>query len=253
MVNPKLVSVFCGVGFLLSFLIGLISGNPFLTVLIRAFVSCLSFGVIAAAISFAYNRFLNVQVSEVSEASPETPSEATSFDAEDEALTEDNGPGFYVDESSKMRSFKSIRSEETGSAKQHESEGVKGYGGSAGSFSSASGNANSRLEDVSVIPEESSVSSFKPEQADSYNAVNSAAGTQTSRTTANSLSDELDELPEIASHETQETSETVESIIDSDDGGTTTQFVPAGLEEIASSNDASVMASAIRTVLSSDN
>ena len=106
-------------------------------------------------------------------------------------------------------------------------------------------------DEVSVIPETAAsrtVSDFKaaevPTEAPLFTA---------SSVAAKESSDELDELPEIASVAKPEEAETVESIIDSDDGGTKTQFVPAGLEEIASSNDASVMASAIRTVLSSDN
>jgi hypothetical protein len=243
--------VFCGVGFLLSFLIGLISGNPFLTVLIRAFVSCLCFGVIAAAISFAYNRFLNVQISEVSEIAPAASSVDAAFVPDDEALTEDNGPGFYVDESSKVRPYKSMSSGEAGPVKQYETEEAAS-GANSGSFNPASGKSGDSLDTLSDVPE-SSVS-FQKKQNDSIVRENASVTPQTSgASTAKNFTDELDELPEISSHEQMPDSESVETIIDTDDGGTTTQFVPAGLEEIASSNDASVMASAIRTVLSSDN
>jgi hypothetical protein len=252
MVNPKLVSVFCGIGFILSFLIGLISGNPFLTVLIRAFISCISFGAIAAAISFAYNRFLNVRLQDVPETVSSVSDVTDAFNAEDEALTEDNGPGFYVDETSKGASFKNMSPSVTGAVKDNE---TVASGKSSGSVTSqteglSSLDVNSGADAASVVSDKvSSVSQPVQERAltEEQSFISNDSGLFKNN------SDELDELPEIASAPASDSAETVESIIDSDDGGTKTQFVPAGLEEIASSNDASVMASAIRTVLASDN
>lgn len=60
MINPKYTGISAGIGFFLSFFIGLISGDVrFSHILLRAFFSALGCGVLCVAITFIFKKFLD--------------------------------------------------------------------------------------------------------------------------------------------------------------------------------------------------
>ncbi|MBQ0051582.1 MAG: hypothetical protein KBT11_05895 [Treponema sp.] len=57
--NPKVICVSAGIGFVLSFLIGIISGVGFGTIILRALIFAVVFAALSFGISFLYQSFLS--------------------------------------------------------------------------------------------------------------------------------------------------------------------------------------------------
>ncbi|MBQ6056325.1 MAG: hypothetical protein IJL34_01500 [Treponema sp.] len=100
MINVKSVSISAATGFILSFLVGIICRNAFLSVLLRAFISALVFSAVAAGSSFLYSKFLSADgvTSEPSSRPQSRTSGQVDLVIDDDPLEEEeNGPKFFVE------------------------------------------------------------------------------------------------------------------------------------------------------------
>lgn len=61
--NSKFIVVFAAIGFVLSFVFALTSHSSILMVLLKALITCISFGVLGFLISFVFNKFLGEEIS----------------------------------------------------------------------------------------------------------------------------------------------------------------------------------------------
>ncbi len=97
MFNPKVLIVTAAVGFVLSFLAGIVSGVAFGYILLRACISAIVLGGLAAAISYISQRFLDVSGAALVQQDTVAPGSAVDITVTDEALPEETGaPEFYV-------------------------------------------------------------------------------------------------------------------------------------------------------------
>lgn len=98
--NPKLISVAAGAGFVLSFLIGLFSRVAFPYLVLRALLFALLFAVAAAAISFVFKKFIDVPqggTDEPSQAAQPATGGVVNITVDDDSLPDDEGsPQFSV-------------------------------------------------------------------------------------------------------------------------------------------------------------
>src|SRR5574344_2087122 len=103
MIKPKSVVVPAVIGFIFSFLISLIASNGFLHSLLRGVLFGVAFAVLAAGISFLYQRFLDdgsggeSAAQGESGARTEKTGSVVDLTVSDEALADDGqGPQFFV-------------------------------------------------------------------------------------------------------------------------------------------------------------
>lgn len=62
MKNSKVIVIFAAIGFVLSFVFALMSHSSILLVLLKALITCVSFGVLGLLISFVFNKFLSEDI-----------------------------------------------------------------------------------------------------------------------------------------------------------------------------------------------
>lgn len=104
MINPKFLCISAAVGFVLSFLIGVVSGIGFIHILLRAFIFAAVFAAVAAGATYLYQKFLS-EANPDSDAGLGASSEKLApkvggivdVTVDDSQLPEDEqGPQFYV-------------------------------------------------------------------------------------------------------------------------------------------------------------
>lgn len=227
MINPKFVTIAGISGFVLSLIVGLFAGNSFGIVFLRALFSALGFAVMALLGCVVYSRFLKTSIT-TETVEEENTARSSDLD-EDEPLTEDNGPGFYMDIPGK-RAFTSDVSkavnEATDSVSVTEDDGVR---------------TNVVKTDVVKTDEATTQSSpeLKPSETTETEVVSNASFGQDSEV--------LDELPEISAYTVKESDENAtETPLVAD-----VSFVPSSLNDLTGGHDANIYAQAIHTVMDS--
>lgn len=228
MLNPKLIAIAAACGFILSFIAGLLAGVSFGVLLVRALVSTVILGGITAGVSVVYSKFLE-QVSDSVSSSENVPLPGSIVDitlGDDDLMDDDAGPGFFVDPSVQKR---------TGSTSQ--ASGVKTE-------------QSADVEQLSSLDEEDLSKANPDVQTSSERMSESAAQTAEKKTAEkSSLDDELDELPDIASLSRDILSSDDESMsVNANKHGES----PSGHNAQQGTQDANLMAQAIRTILSKD-
>ncbi len=227
MFNPKLIAIAAVCGFVLSFITGLFAGVNFGILLLRGILSAAVSGGVTAGVFVLYKKFIEQSSDSFSSAGESVPPPGSVVDITlgDDALQDDDaGPGFYVDPlvQRKAETLSSMKD------KPSEMENVE-------SFSNTAEESRNRTE-----PE----NSVTNEGLEAKRAVpDAAAAVQQKSAEKGSLDDELDDLPDIAALSKEITS--------SDD----TYESPAGKAKVHVENntqDANLMAQAIRTILTKD-
>lgn len=222
MINPKFVTVAGISGFVLSLIVGMFAGNSFGIVFLRALLSAVGFTLMAVLGSFVYGRFLKTATTTES-VEEENTGKVSDLD-DDEPLTEDNGPGFYMDIPGK-RAFTSEVSKSV--------EGANSPG--------------SETEDddvkVNVVTTNETVTQSSPE----LKSTETVEKETVSSTSFGQDSEILDELPEISAYTVKENDEdATETPMVAD-----VSFVPSSLNDLTGGHDANIYAQAIHTVMDS--
>ena len=263
MINFKSVGISAGIGFVLSFLTGIISRNAFGTVLVRALIFALVFAGMAAGISFLYKMFLSDsgeslsgETSGSASTTPVTGSKVDIVVSDENIEDDDSGPKFHV---------------------ENNRQGLSENPGGAASYEKAPAQTKIQelnglsAESVEDVPPQEASQSFKPvslgnsEQIPAMDAINPSNPAhrtegdkpQTAGNGAINSVDNLQELPEIGDFTDNKQNDESDVISDSDfakssssSGGSSALF-PDGTN--AESKNTDIMAQAIRTLLSSDN
>lgn len=275
MINVKSVSISAATGFILSFLVGIICRNAFFSVLLRAFISALVFSAVAAGSSFLYSKFLSQDgtPSEPSSRPQSRTSGQVDLVIDDDPLEEEeNGPKFFVENNrSALQSdakpsatekvdpdedvTEEIAEEAAGVSDSTPVEPVE----SVVSSSAAPVNPVTVAEPEVTAPPKAMDAVPKNDAA--FTPVNLAASApQVSASPEGAPADEqlpeVDSLPDIEDLDTGKKDGEIGDIINDSEFATSgkssggAQF-PDG--QTASTQNADVMAQAIRTILSKDN
>ena len=275
MINVKSVSISAATGFILSFLVGIICRNAFLSVLIRAFISALVFSAVAAGSSFLYSKFLSTDgvPSEPSSRPQSRTSGQVDLVIDDDPLEEEeNGPKFFVENNrSALQSDAKPSAAEKVDPDEDVTEEIADEAASVSdsapvepveSVESSSG------APVNPVPAPEPEITAPPKAMDAvpkndaaFTPVNLAASApQVSASPEGAPADEqlpeVDSLPDIEDLDTGKKDGEIGDIINDSEFATSgkssggAQF-PDG--QTASTQNADVMAQAIRTILSKDN
>lgn len=229
--NPKVVIGFGILGFMLSFLIGLISGNSIGVVFLRAIISAVAFVGVAFGGRFLFSKFLGVQSTEITE--KQDASELTDVTVEDESLPEDDGPSFYVDISSNVQAEAAKKAEFNTSVKKDIAT------------------ENISTENHTVLKNEP-VQETKVQQTDVEQQKKVEQQLNDEQTVISSIDDGLDELPEINDYVGEGTSAGMVVPEGISESFKEASFIPTGLEEITSFQDSALTAQAIRTLMANE-
>ncbi len=271
MINVKSVSISAAAGFILSFLVGIICGNAFLSVLLRAFIFALVFSAVGAGTSFLYSKFLSADgaPSEPSSRPQARTSGQVDLVIDDDPLEEEeNGPKFFVE-----NNRSALQSDAKPSAEQKvdpDEDVIEEIAEQAASDSDVAPlqPVAAQAAPVNPVPAPEPEISTPPRAMDAvpkndaaFTPVNLAASApqvQASPEGAPAGSDlpEVDSLPDIEDLDTGKKDGEIGDIINDSEFATSgkssggTQF-PDG--QTAGTQNADVMAQAIRTILSKDN
>ncbi len=245
--NAKVITIAAGVGFVLSFLIGLVSHVAFSSLILRAFVFALIFAAAAAGISIVFQKFLDVSTSASGESesssvsvSQSTPSSGgvVNITIEDDVLPdEDTAPKFSV------------------------SKNRPSFGGGELSKNNDSPSATESSVPISQIinsdgdSQNSQDSNEEAEKSESSATAKTSFKPMSLGSPVKSSSSGVDTLPEIGDLNVGQAKSDEEDISDSDFASKTVMDIPttsAAKKEITLDQNASVMAQAIRTALSQD-
>lgn len=273
--NVKAIGGSAVIGFVLSFLTGIISGNSFFTVSLRAVLFALVFAVLAAVISFVYSKFLS---DETEGGAVESPSERSvprtggnvDIVIQDDALDEDeSGPKFHVENN--RQAFADVQPQKHTQMDEVPEQVQQ----TAAEISRAepvvhneeSQNTAEKTETVDSAPAFVPGGFENAEKVSPDTAVNSGVSHEVpvnsgdSSNKVNSHSDgsnieSVDQLPDIADFTIGKKSEGIGDIISDSDfasgkSSSGSSSFPDGSN--ASIQNADVMAQAIRTLLSKDN
>ena len=275
MINVKSVSISAATGFILSFLVGIICRNAFLSVLLRAFISALVFSAVAAGSSFLYSKFLSQDgvTSEPSSKPQSRTSGQVDLVIDDDPLEEEeNGPKFFVENN---RSALQSDAKPSAAEKVDPDEDVtEEIAEEAASVSDSTpvepveSVASSSGAPVNPVPVSEPEVTAPPKAMDAvpkndaaFTPVNLAASApQVSSSPEGAPAEEqlpeVDSLPDIEDLDTGKKDGEIGDIINDSEFATSgkssggAQF-PDG--QTASTQNADVMAQAIRTILSKDN
>ena len=255
--GAKYIGLFAGCGFILSFVSGLFSHSSILSVLLKALIFAIVFGLLGLGISFLYNRFLSdgsggdfqSDYSVDSSAVPQASALGQNVDItiQDEELKPSESENhFVVGDNHQMLNDSDVKNSGTSSAEsQNSSEGfvplrnfetVKNFSGKEAVIPS---------EAVAVQPaQEESVSVETPESVPSSNVeINTGDGG-------------IDTLPDMENFVFSESSGSGSDDDDSDTGSES-DFVSMGSSKKSNGpaevQDAALMAKAISSVLSDEN
>ena len=272
MINVKSVSISAATGFILSFLVGIICRNAFLSVLLRAFISALVFSAVAAGSSFLYSKFLSQDgvPSEPSSRPQSRTSGQVDLVIDDDPLEEEeNGPKFFVENNrSALQSDAKPSAAEKVDPDEDVTEEIAEEAAAVSDStpvepvtpsSSAPVNPVTVAEPEVTAPPKAMDAVPKNDAA--FTPVNLAASApQVSSSPEGGPADEqlpeVDSLPDIEDLDTGKKDGEIGDIINDSEFATSgkssggTQF-PDG--QTASTQNADVMAQAIRTILSKDN
>lgn len=228
MFNPKLIAIAAVCGFILSFISGLIAGVSFGFVLLRALISAVISLGITAGVSFIYKKFLEQASDSFSGGSESMTPPGSVVDitlGDDDLQDDDAGPGFFVDPSAQKQ---------------------------AGSVPRAVYEQTGQDDEVDEMPpvEDDEQHLVRNNQGNAVNnqgqPSNPETGTVQKKTVERgSLDDELDELPDITA-----LSREITSSDDEMEYGNSNMHVEHHAEH--KTQDANLMAQAIRTILTKD-
>ena len=294
MINIKSISVSAAVGFVLSFLVGLISSNAFLIVLLRAAIFALVFAALAVGISFLYSIFLAEDGAEVSsdgKASSKDSKVGNTVDIvieDDELEDDDSGPKFFVEnnrnglrtektpqeynEEKSAPSESVVSREEPPAIVATSEEGDKAQVDSKLSPPESqtqsvmdsvphndavvSKGSSDTVSDVSVTNGSSNSNGFTPIKLEDAANISSQQAGQTAKGGEGEIPN-VDSLPDIADFSPDKKNEDVGDIISDSDfassGGKSSGGAVFPDGKAATTQNADVMAQAIRTLLAKDN
>lgn len=275
MINVKSVSISAATGFILSFLVGIICRNAFLSVLLRAFISALVFSAVAAGSSFLYSKFLSADgvPSEPSSRPQSRTSGQVDLVIDDDPLEEEeNGPKFFVENnrSALQSDAKPSAVEKVDPDEDVTEEIAEEAAGASDSppVEPVESVVSSSAAPVNPVPAPEPEITAPPKAMDAvpkndaaFTPVNLAASApQVSASPEGAPADEqlpeVDSLPDIEDLDTGKKDGEIGDIINDSEFATSgkssggAQF-PDG--QTASTQNADVMAQAIRTILSKDN
>ncbi|MBQ5997932.1 MAG: hypothetical protein IJJ70_07255 [Treponema sp.] len=271
MINVKSVSISAATGFILSFLVGIICRNAFLSVLLRAFISALVFSAVAAGSSFLYSKFLSQDgtPSEPSSRPQSRTSGQVDLVIDDDPLEEEeNGPKFFVENNrSALQSDAKPSAAEKVDPDEDVTEEIAEEAAGASDVAPLQPVAD-QVAPVNPVPAPEPEITAPPKAMDAvpkndaaFTPVNLAASApQVSASPEGAPADEqlpeVDSLPDIEDLDTGKKDGEIGDIINDSEFATSgkssggAQF-PDG--QTASTQNADVMAQAIRTILSKDN
>ena len=275
MINVKSVSISAATGFILSFLVGIICRNAFLSVLLRAFISALVFSAVAAGSSFLYSKFLSADgvPSEPSSRPQSRTSGQVDLVIDDDPLEEEeNGPKFFVENNrSALQSDAKPSAPEKVDPDEDVTEEIAEEAAGASDLAPVEpveSVVSSSAAPVNPVPAPEPEITAPPKAMDAvpkndaaFTPVNLAASApQVSSSPEGAPADEqlpeVDSLPDIEDLDTGKKDGEIGDIINDSEFATSgkssggAQF-PDG--QTASTQNADVMAQAIRTILSKDN
>ena len=245
--NPKIIGIAAGVGFVLSILIGLIAQNSIIAIFLRGFICAAVCAGMSAGIMFIFGKYL-AEGSELDSnfASPKTTGNVIDITLDDEKLAEEkDAPKFKVSEN--LKNMLDEKSETKSEAKAASSENL----------ATAAEEKQATSENNTGSSENVETNSFKP--------MNVASVTQSSEQVSekkNKVGDEeLDALPDIGDIEKNSNNDdtVVDSFSSSGDVGDVSQSVAPSMPSSKSASfsdgsnpsvkDAATIAQAIRSVL----
>ena len=272
MINVKSVSISAATGFILSFLVGIICRNAFLSVLLRAFISALVFSAVAAGSSFLYSKFLSADgvPSEPSSRPQSRTSGQVDLVIDDDPLEEEeNGPKFFVENNrSALQSDAKPSAAEKVDPDEDVTEEIAEEAAGVSDLAPVEPVAPSSAAPVNPVPVAEPEVTAPPKAMDAvpkndaaFTPVNLAASApQVSASPEGAPADEqlpeVDSLPDIEDLDTGKKDGEIGDIINDSEFATSgkssggAQF-PDG--QTAGTQNADVMAQAIRTILSKDN
>ncbi len=234
MLNPKLIIIVAVCGFLLSFFSGLIAGVSISSLLLRALFSAIISGGVTTGISLLYRKFLEQPADSfiVGSENLSTPGSVVDITLGDDDLRDDDaGPGFYVDPSAQKKT--TAASHEVLEKHAQDSE-----------ESDVSSLQNNEIQNLNVAHE-------NPVQKNEKSTEPLSGTVQNKTIEKGSLDDELDELPDITALSRELTS----SDNAEDSGGVQLNMHAEHYAEHHAEHktqDANLMAQAIRTILTKD-
>lgn len=262
MINQKAIGGFAACGFFLSFLTGIISKNAFLIILLRSFLFAVIFCVLAAGISFLFNKFLadETSLSENSADSSNSKIQKTGENVnivvgDDNFEDDDTAPKFFVENN--KETFQN--DEAAGSVTKSQAADLNAESRVAEKPSDSQINSTSektsfepvnlaQMQNVERNNSEVQRQEIPSNKGDSSNKVNSFAD--------GSAIDNIDELPDIEDISDSVKNNSNSDIIGDSDfatsggNGTSGTVFPDGTQ--ANSANASLIAQAIRTALKRD-
>lgn len=257
MINLKLTVISTVLGFVFSLLIGLISHVTFGYMILRALISAVLTGGIAAVASFVFKKFL-ADDSITMTVAQNTSSSGNMVDItlkvdEDVLPDAENAPQFYVSQEA-MRSQKPVDVYRAAAKKSTVSTDT---GNAMPASASESGNSGAFVPQP-LVSENTPQYSVIPDVA----ALNEESASETVNGSENGDSgnsgslEGLDELPDLTNVVADENDQSSDVISDSDfataDNPSANYSVNTGNQKVDVGNDASLMASTIRTLLNSE-
>ncbi len=272
MSKPKKIIIWAVTGFVLSFLISVISTHKFGVSLLRALIVGLVFALMSLLVDFLNKKYLSVYDENASSEQPSTQDKGrgnlVNFTVNDENLTEDeNAPSFSVSMNKIPLDDEKVSLQNSTDENPQENDS----GTQTSSFTNSAPSQNSNKTDSAATQEQNSESSFrrvelgkKIDSSDFRDKINEGSFSKNSDSNSeNSKNDakktsadvqEIDSLPDFGD-ETEDSSSEDENIISMSD------FAEEGMETAdsrgtnsadeskANNFDAGTIASAIRTIL----
>ena len=269
MINPKCTGIFSGVGFFLSFLIGLIAGNGFAHSLIVALIFALVFGVLSIGISILYGKFLSdgdsgIDVSKASSNLPNAGSVVNITIDEDNLPDETYSPKFAVGTNRPALRMENPPAKPVVASKAPVAASPTAAK-EGSSLSDITGAAEKASVDAKTAEKPSAATtptgatanvvsdgaSFKP--MDLSSVTNPQSAQQSTGTSSSVSSDSLETLPDIGDFSPAERTVSTNNEIISDSDFASVGSKSSVQSSNAGSQDAQLMAQAIRTVLAKSN
>lgn len=259
MINPKYICIFAGVGFFVSFIIGLFSGNGFLHPLLIALIFAVVFALLSFGIQIVYNKFLTIGDSYTGNVGGDikapTVGSVVNITVDDDNLPdEEQAPKFYVENNRPGLGAEDLTSEavdarnkpkkvETPKVDAEISESISDVPVSEPVQNSSPIVASSGFTPMSVTDLSKTENSGAVESAPVANTNNANARVATS-----SASDSLDDLPDIGDFSPGAAKSTSDVISDASFSPSSSSSSSSGKEQ-----NSELMAQAIRTILANDN
>lgn len=246
MINPRIITVSAGIGFCLSFLIGLIFKVNFLSLLFRAVIFALVFAVVVAIACIVFDKFLSNESNYDSELAKDSSSNATgsvvNITVDDDNLPDDDyAPKFSVGNNRQALSSSVFGDDEKSSvddiSSSKESNSVNEAETSGDDSSVVNSSVTNGSESVTV----------SQNKDDSFQPVSLTDVSKPSENTTSSKgsSNVLDDLPEIG-----ELPSSVSSDSDSVDVAKSSDSSSGAIS--SSDQNTQLMAQAIKTLLAKD-